>query len=147
MSVPTVVWSVWAVFIAIMVVVSVVQVGKLVRRERAMRIWPHTVATVVGLATGASTSFVGSAGEGGLKKYFAVYRYQGSDERWYERRAERGTFAPTDIGAPLTVCVNPANPAEAFPVESLGKATLVGMFVVMAVFGVASFFFVRLLVG
>ena len=140
-TVQTVAWSCWGGFVLLMIAVSAFQVRKLRRREQGMRTWPHVQAVVVGErpVPGVESDIDPS--------YVSIYEYVGPDG--LTRRGETiwSKVRPLPVGQALEVCVNPAKPAESYPVEKTSRVTLGCMFGFMAVVGIGSFLFLRVLLG
>ncbi|WP_116200172.1 DUF3592 domain-containing protein [Amycolatopsis circi] len=144
-TVQTVAWSCWGGFVLAVILVSVFQMRKLRHRENGMRTWPHVEAVVVGhhAVPGVGSGDTSSSSP----SYLSIYQYVGPDGRTYQGKTVWSKTRPLPVRQALPVCVNPASPAESYPVEKTSRAMLGCMFVVMGVFCVGSFFFLRVLVG
>lgn len=142
-TIQTVAWSCWGGFILIMILVSVFQMRKLNHREKGMRTWPHAQAVVVGHQAVPGVS--SGDGMSQSSSYLTIYEYIGPDGRSYQGKTVWSKIRPLPVRQSLNICVNPVSPAESYPIEKTSRVALGCTFTVMAVFGVGSFFFLRLL--
>jgi hypothetical protein len=140
-------WTVWAAFILIVVLISAVQLLKLRHREKGMRTWPHTTAAVIGHKEVADSFGSGEVEAGQLNSFHSIYKYTGTDGATYEGKTTESKINPLPKGSRIVVCINPARPAESYPVQRTSRLALLSTLIVVSAFCVASFFFVRFLVG
>lgn len=144
-TIQIVVWSVWSGFVLLMIAVSVFQLSRIRYRERGMRHWPHVPAVVVGHQEVPGLSEPGEISQ--LPSYLSVYRYTAADGQSFTGKTVWSAGRPLPESERLTVCVNPADPRESYPVERTSRVVLVSALGAMALFVIGSFFFVRVLVG
>jgi hypothetical protein len=137
-----VLYIIWALFMVAAVWAMIHSVKKTRNQERLIASWPKVQGRVTGSRQGW-TSGVGNTTRN--IRHWPTYEFVGPDGSSYNGESEVSYANPPVAGSALEVAYNPADPHQSFQVDSPSKLLIGCIIPVIALLGLASFWFIGFL--